>query len=251
MLQTEGYAVSTQVDPNMVTKKVRGKDTEVQDGWVGHILPFALVQTTHLNAELQALKAQENRLAEISAEYESILDSLSEEEKEADTLKESGDAFVNAAVIKEAKQLKQEQKKNSAFDEALNEDSYQAKILKVDGLISEEKALKKVVKADTEALHLQTKATIEALNDSQVEELLALKWITPLLGELNQLPSSLINQLTSQVQTLADKYATTYADIAGDIKQTEQALAGLLGELTGDEFDQQGLAEFQRFLNDE
>jgi len=246
MLQTEGFATSKQVDPNIVTKKVKGKDTEVQDGWKGHILPFDLVQTTHLNDELQALKQQENRLAEIGAGFESILDSLREEEKELDTIKENKDGFVNAAVAKEAKQLKAEQKKTDTFDS----ESYHAKIIKVDALINEEKVLKKSVKADAEALHLKTKTTIENLNDEQVNNLLELKWITPLLGELSQLPSNLIHQLTSQVQKLADKYATTYADVASEIKNTEEALAGLIDELTGNEFDQRGLAELKAFLHD-
>ena len=304
MLQTEGYAVSTQVDPNMVTKKVRGKDTEVQDGWVGHILPFDLVQTTHLSTELQALKAQENRLAEINGEFEEIIDSFSEEEKGSTILNDTNTAFNKTETTKALKEiyagvesdeidtlkihiklLDDKAKKPEKLDFYKNHnqvewtniqankdgtygkgnvnkyilslqsqfefeaDLFESKIVKASNLLNEEKALKKAVKADTDALHLQTKSTIENLSDSQVEELLALKWITPLLGELNQLPSTLINQLTSQVQTLADKYATTYADIAGDIKQTEQALAGLLDELTGNEFDQQGLVEFQTFLN--
>jgi len=247
MLQTEGFEASKRVEPNMVNKKAKGKDTEVQDGWKGHILPFDLVQNTHLNDELQTLKQQENRLAEISAEFESILDSLSEEEKEAESVKENKDGFANANVVKEAKHLKTEQKKTGAFDT----ESYPAKIIQVDALITEEKALKKSVKTDAEALHLKTKATIENLSDEQVNNLLELKWITPLLDELSQLPTNLIQQLTSQVQTLADKYATTYADVANEIKNTEQGLAGLIDELTGNEFDMQGLAELKMFLQGE
>jgi type I restriction enzyme M protein len=216
----------------------------VQEGWKGHIMPFDLVQSIYLNAELQALKQQENRLAEISAEFESILDSLSEEEKESDSVKESKDGFVNTAVAKEAKEFKAEEKQNGAFDD----ESYQAKILQVDALIIEEKALKKAVKENVEALHLQTKTTIENLTDEQVNTLLELKWISPLLGELSQLPTNLIHQLTSQVQKLADKYATTYADVAKQINNTEQALAGLIDELTGNEFEMQGLAELKSFL---
>jgi type I restriction enzyme M protein len=244
MLQTEGFATSKRVDPNRVNKKVKGKDTEVQEGWKGHIMPFDLVQSIYLNAELQALKQQENRLAEISAEFESILDSLSEEEKESDSVKESKDGFVTTAVAKEAKEFKAEEKQNGAFDD----ESYQAKILQVDALIIEEKALKKAVKENVEALHLQTKTTIENLTDEQVNTLLELKWISPLLGELSQLPTNLIHQLTSQVQKLADKYATTYADVAKQINNTEQALAGLIDELTGNEFEMQGLAELKSFL---
>ncbi|MGL1931809.1 MAG: type I restriction-modification system subunit M [Desulfotalea sp.] len=244
ILQTEGFAATKQVDPHMVIKKAKGKDTEVQDGWVGHIMPFDLVQRTYLHEDLHALKQQENRLGEISSEFEEILDSLTEEEKEAETIKESK-SFINAVVAKEAKQLKQEQKQNGSFES----DSYETKIIKIDGLITEEKLLKKVVKIDTEVLHLKTKTTIESLSDDQVDALLELKWITPLLIELEQLPDSLINTLTNQVENLADKYVTTYGDVAKEIRKTEQTLAGLLDELTGNEFDVQALAELKSMLN--
>jgi type I restriction enzyme M protein len=79
IIQTEGFAATKQVDPNIVTKKKDGKEQEVQEGWLGHILPFEMVQQTYLNQELQQLQHKENRLAEISAEIEEILDSLSEE----------------------------------------------------------------------------------------------------------------------------------------------------------------------------
>jgi len=250
MLQTEGFDTSKRVDPNMINKKVKGKDTEVQDGWKGRIMPFDLVQRTYLNDKLQDLKQQENRLSEISAEYDSIFDSLSEEEKESDSIKESKDAFANAAVVKEAKQLKAELKDNKHKINQLDAECYQAKILQVDALIAEEKALKKAVKLDAEVLHLKTKTTIEALSDEQVNTLLELKWIIPLLDELSQLPTNLIHGLTSHVQTLADKYATTYADVAKDISNTEQALAGMIDELSGNEFDMQGLAELKAFLQD-
>lgn len=244
MLKTEGFAVTKQVDPFMVVKKVKGKDTEVQDGWAGHILPFELVQTSYLKTELQTLKDNENRLAEISGEFESLLESLSEEDKEAETVKESGDGFVNVAVVREAQLLKAEVKSGGAFEA----DSYEASILTVETLITEEKTLKKKVKDGAEALHLLTKTTIEGLDAEQVNTLLEHKWITPLLGELNQLPARLIADLTRQVQHLADKYAVTYGDVAQDIQASEQSLAGMLDELVGDEFDMQGLAEFKRML---
>ncbi|MFU8790100.1 MAG: type I restriction-modification system subunit M, partial [Methylobacter sp.] len=63
MMQTEGFDSTKQVDANSVIKKKDGKDIEVQDGWKGHILPFELVQETHLSDDLHALEKQENRLA--------------------------------------------------------------------------------------------------------------------------------------------------------------------------------------------
>ena len=124
ILQTEGAAASCVVDPNLVTKKKNGKDVEVQEGWKGRIMPFELVQETYLTAELDALREKETRLSEITASSEEALESLSEEEKEADTVNESGDKWLNAAVTKEAKLLKAEEKKSGPYDS----ESYEAKI---------------------------------------------------------------------------------------------------------------------------
>ncbi|WP_459613806.1 N-6 DNA methylase [Dickeya oryzae] len=136
MMQTEGFAATRQVDPNIVIKKKNGQDTEVQDGWKGHILPFELVQKTHLSSDLQALAAQETRLAEIASALEEILESLSEEEKEQDTVKESKDGFANAEVNKAAKALLKEQKDSKV---KFADESYEAKIIRANKLIDEEK----------------------------------------------------------------------------------------------------------------
>ncbi|BBM65490.1 type I restriction-modification system subunit M [Vibrio alfacsensis] len=247
MMQTEGVKATTQVDPNMVTKKVKGKETEVQDGWKGHILPFDLVQKTHLNNELLALAKQEARLAEITSLFEEILESLSEDEKEAETIKESNDGFVNAQVTKEAKALAKEVKTNGAFDK----ESYEAKIIKVAALIEEEKKLKKEFKEATTALHLKTKKTIEELTATQVTDLLHLKWVAPLCDALSAMPSAVVSRVTSKVQQLADKYAVTYSQVASEIQTSENELAEMMGLLKGNEFDMQGLAELTKLLKGE
>ena len=251
MMQTEGFAVTKQVDPNIVVKKVKGKDTEVQDGWKGHIMPFDLVQQTYLSDDLAALAKQENRLVEIASSLEEILESLSEEDKEQDTVKESKDGFANAEVAKAAKAFLTEQKETKtkfSADSPEPEESYKAKIIKANKLIDEEKVLKKAAKEAQIALHLKTKTTIEELTDEQVNELLNLKWIAPLSLELAAMPSAVITQLTSKVQALADKYAVTYSQVANEIKTTEIELADMMGELTGNEFDLQGLAELTNLL---
>ena len=100
MLQTEGFEVITQVDPNMVIKKNNKNDdddevTEVQDGWKGHILPFELVQEMLMPDEVEAIQVLEERLSEITGEYTEIIDSLDEDEKQGSFLNDSNDAFVS------------------------------------------------------------------------------------------------------------------------------------------------------------
>lgn len=245
IIQSEGFESIKQVDPNIVVKKKDGKEKEVQDGWIGHILPFELVQKIYLKKELEALTDKNTRLAEISAQYDEILESLSEEEKEAETIKETQDGFVNAEVAKEAKLIRTQIKKHHNL---LDAESYEAKILLVDELITEEKKLKKEIKDDADELHLKTKVTIENLSDSQINELLEQKWITPLIQKLNKLPIEIINTLTGKVQNLAQKYATTLKDIEIEMQQTQQELSAMIDELDANEFDKLGLNAFKELL---
>lgn len=93
IIQTEGFAATKQVDPNMVIKKKDDKEEEVQNGWVGHIIPFDLVQTTLLREDYDALKAKEARLDEISAELAEIIDSIDEGDR-GEFLNDDNTAFV-------------------------------------------------------------------------------------------------------------------------------------------------------------
>ena len=238
MIQTEGFAAVKQVDPNMVLKKKDGKDQEVQDGWVGHVIPFALVQETLLASNLAALKAHEARLSEIAAEYESLLEELSEEDKERDFVNEAKDAFVPKEITKTLKAKDVE-------PETL------AVLRKVSALMNEEKALKKQVKEAEKDLHIQTKKTIEALDDAQAMQLIKLKWVAPLVEKMAGLPAAIINDFIAKLIALSKKYETTFAEVDHQISETESSLANLLGELTGNDFDMQGINELKKLLGGE
>ncbi len=247
IIQTEGIESTTKVEPNMVTKKVKGKDKEVQDGWKGRIMPFKLVQATFLKQQLAELKEQESRYSEILVEFEEILNSLEEDEKESNLVNAGKDKFINAEVSKEAKQLQKEEKKNGSFETG----SFEEKILKVAELITEEKELKKQIKKDQQELHLLTKQTIETFNLDQVYTLLELKWISPLVVSIAKLPDEVITALSNKLQALIGKYATTYAHVAEEIKETETELVSMIDQLTGNNFDMKGLNEFTSFLKGE
>jgi len=98
IIQTEGFSAVKNVDPNLIIKEKDGKEDEVQDGWIGHVIPFELVQRTLLSDAYEALRQKEARLAAIAAEYDALLDSLSEEDRNSPVTNESNDAFVPRAV---------------------------------------------------------------------------------------------------------------------------------------------------------
>lgn len=97
IIQTEGFDATKVVDPNMVIKKKDNKEVEVQEGWIGHILPFSLVQDCYLKDEVQELRKKESRLSEINAEYGDFMDSLSDDDKQR-LLNDDNTAFVAKEV---------------------------------------------------------------------------------------------------------------------------------------------------------
>ncbi|MFR5252811.1 MAG: type I restriction-modification system subunit M [Butyricicoccus sp.] len=242
VLQTEGFSATKKVDPNLVIKKKDGKEQEVQDGWVGHIIPFELVQATLLSKEADELHGLESRLAEIPSEYEAILDELSEDEKESckDALNDEGDAFVPKEVTKMIKELKKDRSAESAALRSILE--------KVDTLTKSEKTIKAQIKAKGAELQTKTKDTIEHLSDKQALELLEKKWIVPLVESIYKLPDTVIDSLVSKIQALQSKYATTFFEVEQQISETEATLAGMIDELEGKEYDMLGLSELKKLL---
>lgn len=240
MIQTEGFSATKKVDPKMIMKK----DVEVQDGYIGHILPFELVQELLLVDDLNSLKDKENRISEISSQYEELLESMSEEDKNSDAINEDGSAFVNAQVTKLAKQYLVEQKKGAVF----SEEGFEIKIINCANLIVEEKQLKKQVKDETDALLVKTKETIESLDDSQVKELLKIKWISKLLASLKSMPENVVDILIVNINDMAKKYSETFEDVEKDIAATEKELCYLIDGLRGNDFDMKGLSELKSLL---
>lgn len=238
VIQTEGSAAIRQVDPNMVTKKKSGKDVEVQDGWIGHIIPFELVQATLLHDELESLKAKRDELASVTSELEELVETATEEEKSTEAFNDAGDAFVAAAV---GKMLR---------SDSLEPD-FETKLRSAKSLMDKEKRLKKEIKADEASLDELTKETVEGLSDDNVFELLEAKWVSPLVGSLYELPENAIAELCAKVRALAEKYKTTFAEVDQQIEEAEASLVGMLKMLKGSDRDMVGLAELVRLLGGE
>ena len=243
IIQTEGFEAAKKVDPNIVIKKKDGKEQEVQEGWIGHIIPFELVQTTLLSEDHKALKDKETRLSEIPSEYEEILESMTEDEKQSceEQLNEDNTAFVTKDIAKKIKALKSEPKSAETQELII-------KLSQVEALSKEEKELKSQIKTETAALHAKTKTTIEELSDEQVKKLLEIKWIKSLVDNLYSIPDTIVSGLVAKIKSLAEKYNTTYFDIEAEISETEKELCSLIDELCGNEFDMKGLSEFKSLL---
>ena len=238
IIQTEGHDAIRKVDPNMVTKKKNGKEVEVQEGYIGHIFPFELVQKSLLKDRKEEIGSLDGRLSEISSEYEELLESLSEEDKEAAFVNEDKTEFVFKEVTKAIKDKDVEGETLTILKKA-------------DALNKEEKSLKKQIKDKTVELELATKDKIESLSDAEVRMLFEKKWIDPITEGIADIPAQIVKSLIARLEAIAEKYETTYEEVDKEIKDTSSDLVEMLGLLTGNEFDIQGVAELQKLLGGE
>ncbi len=241
-INIEGNEVLTKVNPNMVTKKRSGQNVEVQEGYVGAIIPFEITQKRFFLDEIEDIENKENRINEIASSMEELFENLDEEAKENEFINEDKTSFINAEVIKYVKQLQKDTSEDDEVDTIIR---------KVHNLILEERKLKREVKADKDSLHLQTKAYIEKLNEEEVTDLLTDKWITPIVESINNLVNQKLTDFVYKINELSNKYKETLIDIDNKIKTTSKDLYSMLEELTGDEFSLKGIEEFKKSLKGE
>lgn len=240
MIQTEGKEAITQVDPNMVIKKKDGKEVEVQEGFVGHILPFDLVQKMFLSGKLAEIKTKENELNNIVSKYEEIIDSIPEDDR-GEFLNEDNTAFIPKEVAKIVKPYAKSKVKPE-------KDSIEEILVNVNDLMENEKTLKKEIKQLSADLHIKTKAFIENMNDTDYIETLKAKWIEPIVSGITQLPVSIVSALEKRVTTLTKKYSVTMLDIEKDLVKSESEFCAMIDDLDGGEYDLLGLKELQKLL---
>ena len=232
IIQTEGFGACNVVEVKTKMAKERNDDEEkeVPDGLKGRIIPFDLVQTALFQTDLDAIDALQSRIEAIDGEVDAVRDELlgmEDTEKYFDAEKD------NALILKE---ITTDSKPKAEVDEDIKT------LLKdIVSLKNEQKAKSAQIKTDRLALEEKTIKAIEGLDMKGISHFLELKWITPVTSAIEALPDAIIQRLADSITALNAKYAVTYNDIEQGIAESEQQLAALIGQLTGDEFAIKGL----------
>ena len=230
-IQEEGFDAVRVVETAYKLVKKGDEDVEVPDGLKGRIIPFSLVQQTKFQTELNAISALMSRVEAIGGELDEVRDSLSEEELEAYCDSEKDNAFDKKKITADAK------------PKADVEAETKAKLKKIVALWNEQTLTNKQIKADKQALEDKTIKAIENLQDEEAAVLLHHKWINPICDGIDATLRSVLSALESEALALSEKYATSYKQINDDMAAANAQLAGLVEQLTGDEFAIKGLKE--------
>lgn len=240
IIQAEGVDAVTQIDPNMVLKKKDGKDVEVQDGYVGHILPFELVQKEYLSDELMEIESMRGELNEISLKYEEYIEEIPEDDRE-EYLNDDNSAFLSKEVEKAVKSYS---KSNFVAESG----SVEEILISVFDLMKKEKTLKADVKKKEYELQSKAMDIIKGLSVEDAMKLLSKKWIDPIISDISVLPDSIISTLESKITSLTKKYSVTFVSLEDEISEAERSLSGMIDDLVGDDYDMLGLKELQKIL---
>ena len=230
-IQEEGFDAVRVVETAYKLVKKGDEDVEVPDGLKGRIIPFSLVQNMKFQTELNAISALQSRVEAISGELDEVRDSFNEEELETYCDSEKDNAFDKKKITADAK------------PKADVEAETKAKLKQIVSLWNEQTTSNKQIKTDKLALEEKTIKAIENLTDEEAAVLLHHKWIDPICEGIDNTLRSVLSALESEALALSEKYATSYKQINDDMVAANEELAGLVEQLTGDEFAIRGLKE--------
>lgn len=231
-LQTEGMEAARKVETAYKLVKKGDEEIEVADGLKGRIIPFAMVQETLFQVELQAISEKEARNEEIDAEVDELRDSFTEEEAQ-EYLDGDDDPKLDKAKIKKDAKAK--------GDEI--EPETKAKLVKLVKLWEEQTKVKKEIKEAKAELIDKTKEAIEHLTDEEVELFLHKKWIDPVVAGINDTLTDVLKAVETRVTALANKYAVSYKELGEQMAEAKQQMADLVADLNGDEYALGGLKQ--------
>lgn len=230
-IQEEGFDAVRVVETAYKLVKKGDEDVEVPDGLKGRIIPFSLVQNMKFQTELNTISALQSRVEAISGDLDEVRDSFNEEELETYCDSEKDNAFDKKKITADAK------------PKADVEAETKAKLKQIVSLWNEQTTSNKQIKADKLALEEKTIKAIENLTDEEAAMLLHHKWIDPICEGIDNTLRSVLSALESEALALSEKYATSYKQINDDMVAANEELAGLVEQLTGDEFAIRGLKE--------
>ena len=238
LIKSEGLEACNKIDPIYEVKKKGDKETEVQVGVKGHIIPLEFIIDYKLKDLKNDLSLKENRLIEIEARIDEIFESLEEDEKmEIDkALTEENDAFVPKEVVRLAKEY---------LKSFISEGTVEKKIIEVNSLLEEQKKLNKDIKDSNNNIEIMSQKELENLSYGEIFELLDKKWINPIITGIDKLINDVIGDFVKKIEKLSTKYVQTLKDIDEKIAVTERELSSMIEELTGNEYDMKGLEDFR------
>lgn len=224
----EFYTVGRTREPNMVIKGTGKNKRQVQDGWVGTLVPNHLIAKHLFASEQEEIEDLKNKAQEIasqlselveaakvedSEEYEALYEALKKNEED-----EPQDSFDSKALKAE---LKQATKDTTEFDF----------LKQAEKLLAEKSDTNKAIKTKEKQLKEAVEAKIEQLTDEEIDSLVYEKWFGNTINALVALVEQPLRSELATIALLEKRYAQTLNDLDAQVSELEKAFEALAAEL--------------------
>lgn len=245
IIRENGLEVCTQVEPNMVTKKNKQKETyEEQNGWKGTIIPFELIKKMYFQKDFKIIEELENSAANSHSTYSEIFENLDEDiksevQKKDEEKDEIKDEFDEKKLFNYVNYLVSQNNENTELIENLKT---------AKKMISKEKDYQKQIKSIISTLDDKAKEKLESLTKDEVEKVLIEKWIIPVLTEIKNVVNNTIDEFCKQLKAIKEKYSNPLEEIEKEINEKNDEIISLMSELVGSEKDIEALSLFMKLL---
>lgn len=245
-VKTQGFAAAKEIDDIKVLKK-DSKTKKLEEkviGTDGRLIPFAMIQNLYFSDLADEVSALDIEISALANEKDDLLDSIEPDDK-VELLKDGDSSDIDSKKLKsKIAEIKKNIKKGAEYED----DSYESIIMSIDKTNSKISQVKKALKTKKTVLDSETEEKIKTLTDEEIHNILVKKWIDPICDGITNLPHTLISSLESQIDALSKKYDTSFTELDSQINEAESSLSGMLDDLTGNDFDMQGLAELKKLL---
>lgn len=245
-VKTQGFAAAKEIDDIKVLKK-DSKTKKLEEkviGTDGRLIPFAMIQNLYFSDLADEVSALDIKISALANEKDELLDSIESYDK-AELLKDGDSSDIDSKKLKsKIAEIKKNIKKGAEYED----DSYESIIMSIDETNNKISQAKKALKTKKTVLDSETEEKIKTLTDEEIHNILVKKWIDPICDGITNLPHTLIASLESQIDALSKKYDTSFTELDSQIIAAESSLSGMLDDLTGNDFDMQGLAELKKLL---
>ena len=245
-VKTQGFAAAKEIDDIKVLKK-DSKTKKLEEkviGTDGRLIPFAMIQNLYFSDLADEVSALDIKISALANEKDELLDSIESYDK-AELLKDGDSSDINSKKLKsKIAEIKKNIKKGAEYED----DSYESIIMSIDETNNKISQAKKALKTKKTVLDSETEEKIKTLTDEEIHNILVKKWIDPICDGITNLLHTLIASLESQIDALSKKYDTSFTELDSQISAAESSLSGMLDDLTGNDFDMQGLAELKKLL---
>ena len=245
-VKSQGLEAAREIDDVKILKK-DSKTKKLEEkiiGRDGRLIPFVMIQRLYFPDLLDEVEQMKSELSCYTSDKDELLESIDPKDKEELVKDEESGEIVAKKLNAKIAEIKKKIKKGAEYDE----DSYESIIMNIGITNDKISKSKKALKDKQYILNTSTEEKIKSLTDEETHDLLVKKWIEPICNGIINLADKVISALENQIDLLSQKYEIPFNDLDNQITETESTLSDMLVELTGNDYDMQGLAGLKKLL---